>query len=338
MNSTQTVIVTGGNTGLGYACVRELASAHADWSVVIASRNQQASQVAQQAAAETGNTNIRAMPLDLASLASVRAFASELATSDLPPLYGLVCNAGIQIVSGTSYTAVVFETCFGVNHLGHFLLINLLLPQMRQPGRIVIVGSGTHDPADPIAKMIGGYAPRFRDAAELAFPERFPDPAERGESTVLTGRHRYGTSKLCNLLCGYELDRRLKAADISITVNMFDPGLMPGTNLAREADAFTRFAWNRLLPLLGDRAPGISRVATSGRNLARLIDAPAFADLSGAYIAGQRPIASSAESRDLSKARQLWQGSAELVGLGANQTGLRGEPRGIDKERVTITG
>lgn len=312
---TQTVIITGGNTGLGYACALALARTHPTWHIVIASRNAGAPAAAQRLTEETGNSHIHVLPLDLASLASVRMFAAQFAAMNLPPLGALVCNAGIQIVSSTTYTADGFETTFGVNHLGHFLLINLLLPQIRQPGRIVLVASGTHDPNEPIAKMIGGYAPRFRDPQAMAFPERFPDPAEQGERAVLTGRHRYGTSKLCNILLAYELDRRLREADSTVTINAFDPGLMPGTNLAREADGVTRFAWNRLLPLLSDRVPHINRVQTSGANLARLVDDPALAGVSGKYVAGRSPIASSAESYDQEKARQLWEGSLDLVGL-----------------------
>ena len=321
-SAAQTIVITGGNTGLGYQCARSVAAARPDWQIVIASRNPNAPAAARQISAETGNAHVTVLPLDLASLASIRAFATQLAASDLPPLRAIVCNAGIQIVTGTRYTSDGFETTFGVNHLGHFLLLNLLLPQMSVPGRIVLVSSGTHDPNEPTARMIGGYAPRFRDVQALACPNRFPNPAERGESAVLTGRHRYGTSKLCNLLCAYELARRLQAGafgDVhhATTANAFDPGLMPGTGLAREADALTRFAWNRLLPLLNDRVAGINSVCVSGENLARLVLDPAVAALTGAYIVGQAEARSSDESYDQAKAQQLWDGSQALVDLQA---------------------
>ena len=130
--AAQTVVITGGNTGLGYACARAIATQPA-WHVLIASRNQNAWAAARQISAETGNPHVSVLPLDLASLAAIRAFAVQLAASDLPPLRAIVCNAGIQIVIGTSYTSDGFETTFGVNHLGHFLLIKLLLPQMAAP-------------------------------------------------------------------------------------------------------------------------------------------------------------------------------------------------------------
>lgn len=316
----QTVIITGGNTGLGYECTKALASTHRDWTIVIASRNAGAPAAAQQIAQETGNQRVISMPLDFASLASVRSFVARFVEANLPPLRGLVCNAGIQIVSGTTYTQDGFETTFGVNHLGHFLLVNLLLPHVQAPGRIAVVASGTHNPNEPLARLIGGYAPRLRDAEAMAYPERFVDSAEQGESAEQTGRHRYGTSKLCNVLFAYELARRLRVANVDISVNAFDPGLMPGTGLAREAAPMLQFLWRRVLPVLNERVPGIHSYRVSGANLARLIDSPQWQGQSGLYIDGQSAIPSSKESYDQAKARRLWEQSAELVRLNADET------------------
>lgn len=315
--TTRTVIITGGNTGLGYECARALAS-KGDWAVVLASRNVNAASAAKQLRQETGNQQIVDMPLDLSSLASIRAFVARFLEQQLPPLQSLVCNAGIQIVSGTSYTLDGFETTFGVNHLGHFLLINLLLPHFERPGRIAIVASGTHDPNEPTARFIGGYAPRLRDAEAMAYPERFPDPAEQAESAEMTGRHRYGTSKLCNILTTYELARRLEQSGRNITTNAFDPGLMPGTGLARQAGPLLQFAWRRILPLLNERVPGVHSYRVSGANLAYLVDDPALERVSGRYFVDRKPAQSSAESYDKAKAQRLWQQSAELVGLSTN--------------------
>jgi NAD(P)-dependent dehydrogenase (short-subunit alcohol dehydrogenase family) len=81
---------------------------------------------------------VDAMSLDLASLDSIRAFATELAgrldAGGLPPLRGLVCNAGVQSGGRGSVTADGFESAFGVNHLGHFLLVELLRPLLEPPG------------------------------------------------------------------------------------------------------------------------------------------------------------------------------------------------------------
>src|SRR5260370_15139161 len=138
----QTVILTGGTSGLGYASARMIAASHPDWHMIIASRNQlQGTGFVNALKNKTGNQQIEWMPLDLASLASIRAFAREVAVRDLPPLHAVVCNAGLQVISGTTYTQDGFETTFGVNCLGHFLLVNMLLRQLVAPARIVFVSS-----------------------------------------------------------------------------------------------------------------------------------------------------------------------------------------------------
>lgn len=319
MANPQTIVITGGNTGLGYECAKTLAAKNRDWTIVIASRNKNAAAAAEQIKRETGNRHSISMGLDLASLNSVRAFAAQLVEAGLPRLHGLVCNAGIQIVSGTTYTKDGFETTFGVNHLGHFLLVNLLLPHMQAGGRIAVVASGTHNPDERFARLIGGYSPRLRDAKAMAYPERFPDPSEKDESAEQTGRHRYGTSKLCNVLFTYELARRLKSTGTDIAVNAFDPGLMPGTGLAREASPFLQFMWQRVLPMMNERVPGVHSYKVSGANLARLVDDPALAGVSGFYFDEQKAVPSSAESYDQAKAWRLWEQSAELVRLGEDQ-------------------
>jgi NAD(P)-dependent dehydrogenase (short-subunit alcohol dehydrogenase family) len=133
------VLVTGGNSGIGFECARELARRGA--RVLIASRNQMASeQAVRRIARESGEGRVSSLPLDLGSLAAVRAFAKEIEAQRLP-LRALVCNAGLQMNSGPKLTPDGFESTFAVNHLGHFLLVNLLLSRLlaTAPARIVIV-------------------------------------------------------------------------------------------------------------------------------------------------------------------------------------------------------
>src|SRR2546425_691502 len=169
---SQTVILTGGTSGLGYACARTIAASHPDWYLVIPSRNQrQGTQAVNTLQQQTGNQHIEGMPLDLASLASVRAFAKDFAGRSLPPLHAVICNAGLQVVSGTTYTQDGFEMTFGVNCLGHFLLVNLLLHHLVAPARIVFVSSDAHDPESSksfLSRMGRTVPPRYRDARALA--------------------------------------------------------------------------------------------------------------------------------------------------------------------------
>jgi light-dependent protochlorophyllide reductase len=324
--TNKTVIITGGNTGLGYECARTIAAAHEGWHVIIASRSQEKAQEAvQRLIKEMGYAQIEVMPLDLASLDSVRSFVQAFTERELPPVQAIVCNAGIQIVSGTTYTKDGFETTFGVNHLGHFLLVNLLLRHLVAPSRVIFVSSDTHDPA----KRTGMPAPRYRRPEALAWPEKYPDPAEQADGPGLIGRRRYTTSKLCNIFCTYELARRLQGGGDSTeqqspTVNAFNPGGMPGTSLSRDWPPLARFIFNKimppLVPLIRLAGLDINTVSTSGKHLARLVLDPQLTNVTGKYFSGLNEIPSSQESYDSDKARELWEGSAELVKLASDET------------------
>jgi NAD(P)-dependent dehydrogenase (short-subunit alcohol dehydrogenase family) len=292
----KTAVVTGGNAGLGLACARHIAR-DKGWRVVLACRDEARGREAAAAiTAATGNSNVETRALDLASLASVRAFAAGGDAVD-----ALVCNAGLQIITGRTTSADGFETTFAVNHLGHFLVANQLAPRLPDGGRIVFVSSNTHDPK----RWTGLPPPRFGDPLALA-----RDDDRDGESPGHAGRRRYTTSKLCNVLCAYEMHRRLGGR---VAVNAFDPGLMPGTGLARDYGAAARFAYRFILPVML-LLPNINSVEKSGRRLARLAIDPIYDGISGKYFSRGRDTRSSLESYDEAKARALWDASLALAG------------------------
>jgi NAD(P)-dependent dehydrogenase (short-subunit alcohol dehydrogenase family) len=315
------VIVTGGNSGLGYACASALLDASPPWHVIIACRDPVRAQKAVEALREHAgrDAKIEAMALDLASLASIRAFASELSgrlnAAAIPPLHGLVCNAAVQ--GARTFTVDGFESTFGISHLGHYLLVNLLLPLMEKPGRIAIVASGVHDPAE-LAKVpasAGVPAPAWNSPIAIAKGELGPEAA--GDDEGADRGRRYSTTKLANVYFTYGLAPRLPNG---ITVNAFDPGLMPGTGLARDYPAIFRFAWHsilpRLIPLLRlVLVKNIHAPAESGAALARLIIDPGLADTTGKYFEGLLEIPSSVASYDKGRAQELWQDSALLTGI-----------------------
>lgn len=307
-NSTQanrTVIITGANSGLGYYCALAIAKSGQDWHIVIASRNlSRVEEAVRTLVAETEYPHIEGMVLNLASLASVHQFAEDFIAGDRPPLQAIVCNAAIQVVSDTLYTEDGFEMTFGVNHLGHFLLVNLLLPQLSDRSRVVFVSSGTHDPE----LNTGMPYPQYQDAEILAFPASDNDP-DIGN----TGRRRYTTSKLCNILCAYELSRRLQKQQSNTTVNAFTPGLMLDTQLARD------YSQAELSALTASISQSVTEQATDakteGRALARLVLDPSLDNATGKYFAGLEEFPSSEESYNKKKAAELWESSAELVKL-----------------------
>jgi len=293
--NTKTAIITGASSGLGLECARALLRSDPSWHLVLPVRDVGRGGDAVSQLGEPQRCTV--MPMDLASLTSVRAFTENVREADLSPLHAIVCNAGIQVVSDTEWTEDGVEMTFGVNHLGHFALIHGLQDQLARPARILVVSSGTHDPK----KHTGMPNPGYTSAADLAHP--------RLEQSVDDGRRRYTTSKLCNLLFTYELDRRRNQG---VTVNAFDPGLMPGSGLARDYPPVQRLAWRYLLPALRV-LPGVRSTRNSGRYLAALVNDARFGGVSGEYFDGLRPIRSSADSYDREKALDLWETSERLL-------------------------
>jgi light-dependent protochlorophyllide reductase len=294
--TNRTVIITGANTGLGLECARNLLARDSFWHVVLAVRNPD---LGNAAIAELGAPDrCSVIRCDLASLASVRDFVTVFAAADLPPLHAIVCNAGLQTVD-TKFTDDGVEMTFGVNHLGHFALVTGLLDRLATPARIVVVASGTHDPA----KFTGMPHPSYTSAEELAHPSA---------DAAADGRRRYTTSKLCNMLFAYELDRRLGEGASGVTVTSFDPGLMPSSGLARDYSPALRLVWRVIGPVLR-LLPNVNSTRTSGSRLAALAVDPAFEGISGRYYEGAREIRSSHDSYDKAKALDLWQTSERLV-------------------------
>ncbi len=298
------MLVTGGNSGIGLECARELA--REGWHVWIASRNRAASETA----ARHMRGKVDVLEVDLASMDSVRALVREIEARNVP-LRALVCNAGLQFNQGPRLSSDGFELTFAANHLGHFLLTNLLLERLaaNSPARIVVVSSGVHDPA----MRTGMPKPAIGDLDTLA---RTGGPT-LGE---FNGRLAYVNSKLCNLWFTYELNRRVDPH--RVTVNAWEPGLVPGSGLARDYPPALQLIWNYVLPALAAVVspfyPSISTARKSGESLARMVIDPVLADTSGCYFpahAHWEETRSSDESYDVERARALWDASVRLSRL-----------------------
>jgi NAD(P)-dependent dehydrogenase (short-subunit alcohol dehydrogenase family) len=272
------VIVTGANSGIGRAAARALSAAGAH--LVLAVRDLEKGRVA--AAGMPGETEVRR--LDLASLASVREFASAW-TGDIDLL---INNAGVMVPPLTR-TAEGFELQFGTNHLGHFALTNLLLEHVT--GRVVTVSSTGH--------RFGSI-----DFDDLNW-ERKPYKAWRA----------YGQSKLANLLFTAELQRRLSAAGSPVLATAAHPGYA-ATNLQfhsgrRLLDLFSA-AGNRLLAQ--DENGGAQPTL-----YAAVADIPgnSFAGPGGFMEQRGAPklVGRSGAASDAGVASRLWDVSEELTGV-----------------------
>ena len=273
----RTFVITGANSGIGLGAAQALAAANA--RVVLAVRNVSKGEAAAEQIA--GETEVR--PLDLADLASVRAFAQAFETD----IDVLINNAGVMNVPH-ALTADGFEMQIGTNHLGHFALTNLLLPRIKE--RVVVVASGAHR-----------YGKIRLDDLN----------SERGYH-----RHRaYGQAKLANLLFMSELQRRLIASGSDVKVTGAHPG-WAATNLqTRSGNAFEdriMSIGNRLfaqdqamgaLPTLYAATmdlPGDAYIGPGGRFEMRGYPAPA--GRSGA-------------ATDTETAGELWERSERLTGV-----------------------
>ena len=300
------VVITGANVGIGFATASFIA-ALPQWHVVLACRNASKAKAAIVAIRKRHpDAQLSFLPLDLFSLASVRRFPRNFAEMSIPPLGGLILNAGGINMRAKSleFTEDGFERTFQLNFLGHFLLANLLVNGMSLDGRIIFVSSDLHDPA--ATRMGKIMPPRYGPVEDLA----------RGTSTAtnLKPMARYGTAKMYAMMAAYELDRRVHAINSAITVNSWSPGVVPTTQAGRDMNPIMkRIMTSRwFVNFMGSH---LSTEEEAGRALGELLISPKYSGVHGKYFDGFKEIPSSVESRDEIKAKAVWEQSAKLVGL-----------------------
>lgn len=291
------IVMTGATAGLG-AYAAKLLVEHPDTRLIVGARG-----------SGRAVPGAQVLPLDLASLDSVRQFAEDVRWElGETPIDVLVLNAGIQFRDTDHRTVDGFETTFAVNHLAHYLLARLLLPSIADGGRLVITTSDTHDP-----KIIP-FGPRALDPARLAHPE---------SAGAIGGLRAYASSKLCNLLTARSFAASDEVARRRIEVVAYNPGLTLGTNLAGESMS-GRVATGMLRPVLrlvSTVRPAFhpGRVETAGETLADLaigaVEPPAgrlYASLVQGRLTFPDPAPLALDDR---AADGLWRDSAAMVGI-----------------------
>ena len=232
----RTVIITGANRGIGLATVKQLAATN-QWQIIMACRSQ-----AEAAKALTGipsehRGNVEIQNLDLADFESIQQFAKNWKKSNRP-LDVLACNAGIQLTGSKEVQLTVqgFERTVGVNHIGHFLLVKEMLAQLKSTTsapitsnanpRIVIVGSGVHNPDEKGGNVGSKATLGSMKGLERGFVGDLNVMVDGGEYDA---DKCYKDSKLCNVVFALELARRLKSQRSKVTCNVMNPGLIPTT-------------------------------------------------------------------------------------------------------------
>jgi retinol dehydrogenase-12 len=275
--SGRVVLITGANTGIGRVTALELAKQGAQ--LFIACRTQARTQPVLDEIRASGGTATW-LALDLADLASVRQCAAAFLATGLP-LHILINNAGVAGPIGL--TAAGFELAFGTNHLGHFLLTQLLLERLTNsaPARIVTVASRAHTRVKAVA---GGL-----DWQALRKP---------GKNTAF---YEYSVSKLANILFSAELGRRL--AGTGVTTYAVHPGVVA-------SDIWRKVPWP-IRPLMKMTMITNEQGAATSIHCAT---APQLAAESGLYYAKCQAVAPTKLGQDAALAAELWRRSQEWVG------------------------
>lgn len=298
MSQDAPLLVTGASSGIGFATALILAASH---RLILPVRSVERGDALQRAIkAIHSHADLQTTVCDLASLGSVREFSTQLAASlRNVVLGGIACIAGVQIVKGLQLSADGHELTFAVHHLAHSLLVLRLLGQLAPGAAVLFVGSSTHNAGYLWARAFGFEAGRFSSVEALARGDTLTEASEPAR-----GRQRYANAKLCNLITMYGLAREIPATRLRFCA--VDPGLVPGTGLARDNTALNRLSWatmRHVLPVF----PGASTPKHSGSTIAWALTAPELEGQSGLHF-NYRAVqsATSAAARDpLAGARLL---------------------------------
>ena len=312
-----TVVVTGASSGVGLYTAKALAAR--GWHVVMACRDiPKTEKVAQEVGIPKESYTI--LPIDLGSLASVRQFVDKFRATG-KPLDALVCNAAIYmpLIKEPLRSPEGYELSMATNHLGHFLLCNLLLEDMQKSDfsdrRLVILGTVTHNPDE-----LGGKIPPRPDLGNFeGFAVGFQDPISMADGKQFEPVKAYKDSKVCNVLTMRELDHRYHAST-GITFTSLYPGCVADTPLFRNHYPL----FQKIFPWFQKNITGgyVSQ-ELSGERVAMVVADPEYKQ-SGAYWSwGNRQKKDgksfvqkvSPQARDDEKGELMWETSAKLVGL-----------------------
>jgi NAD(P)-dependent dehydrogenase (short-subunit alcohol dehydrogenase family) len=292
------VIVTGGNSGIGYEAALALAgkNAHVILAVRSMDKGEEASRNIRQ---QYPKSQVTLMELDLSDLKSVRAFAQNF-LKQYDRLDILINNAGVMALPQRK-TADGFEMQFGTNHLGHFALTGLLLPALKKTAssRVVTVSSGAHTAGDI----------HFDD---LQWEKKYESWGA------------YGQSKLANLLFAYELQRRLDVVGIK-TISV---GCHPGyaaTNLQAagpKMEGSTFKAWMmKMANTLFAQGQDMGALPTLFAAISVDVNGCDYIGPAGGMKGYPTKVKSNNKSYDESLAKRLWAVSEELTGVVYNFDG-----------------
>jgi retinol dehydrogenase-12 len=287
VNATRTILVTGGNRGIGFAVVAALAD-RGD-RVIFTSRDpERGRQALAQLTGKRAERTIRMEVCDLSSPVSIRAFARRL-LDEATPIHGLINNAGVlRPPEERVMTEDGIEATLATNAIGPMLLTIALEPALRaSAAKVLIVTSRLHMPGshgDPVS---------FDFSDPNLKHDYSPDRA-------------YKNSKLAAIWVIKELDRRMAP---TVRCDAVCPGFVPAT-AAVYVTGWQRFLLRRVLPLFRFA----TTVEQAAADVVWALDAPELAGQGGQYLVDRRVAEPSRDACDEAKARQFWTLADQLIG------------------------
>jgi len=278
-------LITGGANGMGRETAKALAARGAS-IIIVDSDAQNGEKIAAEINQSSSLSTTCFYQCDIAVLKEVRQLIQSI-QSAFPRIDVLINNAGI-IVEKREETTEGFERTFATNYLGHFLLTNLLLPQLKQSGsgRIISISSDAHK-----------GCPRL-DFDDLNNRKKWNKPS------AIAGNRAYQRSKLCIVYFTHELARRLEGS--TVTANAVHPGAFVDTNIYVNMTGF----FGLIMKLL---KPFYLPVEKGAETALYLASSPEVEGVSGNYFAQCAPKQSSKVSYDRAAARHLWSISEEMT-------------------------
>jgi len=315
-NQKSTVIITGASSGVGLQAARALAQT-GTWFVIMACRDVLKGERA-AIDLKMPRESYKVMHMDLACLDTVRLFVKNF--RDLGrTLDALVCNAAVYMPTSKEprRSAEGYELSVATNHLGHFLLANLMLDDLKKASapRLVILGTVTHNPEE-----LGGSIPPRPDLGNLdGLAAGFLEPYSMIDGGKYNPVKAYKDSKVCNVLTMKELHRRYHQSTGIVFTSLY-PGCVATTALFRESPRLFQILFPYFQRYI---TGGFVSEELSGQRLADVVSLPEYGE-SGAYWSwGNRQKKDgksfnktvSKEARDEDKAVRMWELSEKLVGL-----------------------
>jgi protochlorophyllide reductase len=315
---TPTAVITGASSGVGLYATKALIKR--GWHVVMACRDLPKTEAAAKSLSLSPES-YTIMPIDLGSLESVRQFVSNFRASGLP-LDALVCNAAtyMPLLKEPARSPEGYELSVATNHLGHFLLCQLMLPDLQKSTapekRLIILGTVTAN-----SKELGGKIPipAPADLGDLqGMTAGFKTPIAMIDGKPFKAGKAYKDSKLCNMMTIRELDRRF-GTQTGIVFNSLYPGCVADTPLFRNAPPL----FQKIFPWFQKNiTKGYVSQELAGERTAQVVADAGFSQSGVHWSWGNRQkegreafVQELSKGSDDVKAARMWDLSMKLVGL-----------------------